>query len=265
MTPLPISQGKDHSSMAYYTRPGTEPALSLPLRSSPIRFAVMRKDGLSSNAWRVWVDPAGDVYVACLDNMKKMKASLHQSGKQHIAFTSDSGIEMAKGSRFWNQWTEPQYYDGSQVIPTLNLLFPDWALTLTEEMRQANPGVWNTNSLFVEAAESPMATIISFVITNEDLEMRFNTAGPSPSFPLGILPVRSGKKLWIVAHHAVEGNMKDLANQGIAAVASSTDMQRNLEGFPDGHVFGTCVTGPNNDGGTYWMPFAMRMDTDPKG
>ena len=265
MAQLPISPGEDHHGAAYYIRQGTEPAPTLPLRSSPMRFAVMRKDGLSSNAWRVWVDPAGDAYVLCRDHMKEMKASLHQSGKQHIAFTSKTGIEMTKGSRFWNQWTEPQYYDGSQVIPTLNLFFPDWALTLTEETRQANPGIWNTNSLFVEAAESPLATVISFVITNEDLEMRFNVAGPTPSFPLGILPVRPGKKLWIVAHNAVEGNMKELAGKGIAAAATSTDIQPNLEGFPDGHVFGMCVTGPTNDGGTYWMPFAVRMDTDPKG
>ena len=250
--------------MAYYIREGSEPAPTLPLRSSPIRFAVMRKDSLSSNAWRVWVEPAGDAYVACRDHMKEMKASLHQSGTQHIGFTSESGIEMAKGSRFWNQWTEPQYFDGPQVIPTLNLLFPDWALTLTEEMRQANPGLWNTNRLFVEAAEGPLATVISFVVTNEDLEMRFNAAGPTPSFPLGILPVRSGKKLWIVAHHVAEGNMKDLAGKGIAAAASSTDMQPKWEEFPDGHVFGMCVTGPTNDGGAYWMPFAMRMDSDPK-
>ena len=251
--------------MAYYVRQGAEPALSLPLRTSPIRFAAMRKDGLSSNAWRVWVEEAGDAYVACRDNMKEMKASLHQSGKQQIAFTSETGIEIVKGSRFWNQWTEPQYYDGSNVVPTLNLLFPDWALTLTEEMRQSNSGIWNTNSLFVEAAESPLATVISFVVTNEDLEMRFNVTGPSPNFPLGILPVRSGKKLWIVARHLAEGNMRELAGKGIAAAASSTDMQPKWEEFPDGHVFGACVTGPTNDGGAYWMPFAIRMDTGPQG
>ena len=123
MAQLPISPGEDHHGAAYYIRQGTEPAPTLPLRSSPMRFAVMRKDGLSSNAWRVWVDPAPDAYVLCRDHMKEMKASLHQSGKQHIAFTSKTGIEMTKGSRFWNQWTEPQYYDGSQVIPTLNLFF----------------------------------------------------------------------------------------------------------------------------------------------
>ena len=96
MTQFPISQGGDHDSRAYYIREGSEPAPTLPLRSSPIRFAVMRKDGLSSNAWRVWVEPAGDAYVACRDHMKEMKASLHQSGTQHIGFTSESSIEMAK-------------------------------------------------------------------------------------------------------------------------------------------------------------------------
>ena len=58
--------------------------------------------------------------------------------------------------------------------------------------------------------------------------------------------------------------MKDLAGKGIAAAASSTDMQPKWEEFPDGHVFGMCVTGPTNDGGAYWMPFAIRMDSDPQ-
>ncbi|MCY4557224.1 MAG: hypothetical protein OXF79_12770 [Chloroflexi bacterium] len=70
--------------MAYYTNLGHEQALSLPLRDSPIRFAVMREDCLSSNALRVWVGSDGSAYVACRDNMKEMKASLHQSGKQLI-------------------------------------------------------------------------------------------------------------------------------------------------------------------------------------
>lgn len=263
MTQFPTSQGEDRG-MTYYAREGSEPALSLPLRTSPIRFAVMRKDGLSSNAWRVWVESDGSAYVLCRDHMKEIKASLHPSGKQHIAFISESGKEMTKGSRYWNQWTEPQYYDGSQVIPTLNLFFPEWALALTEETREANPSIWDTNSIFIEAAESPLATVISFVITNEDLEMRFNAGGPSPSLPLGILPVRAGKKLWIIAQQAAEGNMKDLANQGITAVASSTHMQQTSAEYPDGHVFGVCVTGPTNDGGAYWMPFAIRMDADPE-
>ena len=210
------------------------------------------------------MEATGDAYVLCRDHMQGMKASLHQSGKQHIAFTTESGNEITQGSRFWNQWTEPQFYDGSQVIPTLNLFFPDWALTLTEEMREAKPGVWNTNSIFVEAAESPLATVISFVITNEDLAMEFNATGPSPSFPLGILPVRSGKKLWIIAHHVAEGNMKELAGQGIAAAATIPGMEPKWEEFPDGHVFGACVTGPTTDGGAFWMPFAVRMDKDPK-
>ena len=69
--------GEDHGSMAYYVRQGAEPALSLPFRDRPVRFAVMRKDGLSSNAWRVWVEAAGDAYVLCRGHMKGMKAGIH--------------------------------------------------------------------------------------------------------------------------------------------------------------------------------------------
>ena len=70
--------------------------VTLPLRESPIRFGVLRRNGLSSNAWGVWSENSGDIYVACRDNMKELKISLHQSGKQHIAFTSESGLEMTE-------------------------------------------------------------------------------------------------------------------------------------------------------------------------
>jgi hypothetical protein len=42
---------------------------------------VLAADGMSSNSWRFWTEPAGDAYLACRDNFKEGKLSLHTSGR----------------------------------------------------------------------------------------------------------------------------------------------------------------------------------------
>lgn len=177
--------------MAYYKNLRIKDDLTLPLRTNPTRFAVMRRDGMSSNAWGVYVENKGEVYIACRDHMKPQKISLHKSGKRHIAFPPD--FEPTKGNRFLDEWWDPQCLNDSEMVPTFNLFFPSWALCLTQEIRNANP-IWDTNQIYIEAAESPRATIVSFCITEADLTARFSTIGDSPSFPLAILSVHSGKK-----------------------------------------------------------------------
>ena len=76
--------------------------LTLPLRTGSICFAVVTKSGLTSHSWKVFTRK-GDAYVVCRETMKEVKVSLHQSGRQHIAFIKGSGHEMTPGSRFWNR------------------------------------------------------------------------------------------------------------------------------------------------------------------
>ena len=201
--------------MAYHKNLKLGYDVTLPIRVGPVRFGVVRKKGLSSNAWGVYVEPSGDVYLVCRDHMKETKVSLHQSGQQHFGFTSESGLDTADGGRFWDEWSEPQFQEGSKIVPSYSLLFPSWALGLTQAMRDANPKVWNKNQVFVEAAETPDATIVSLVITDSDVEFTFKTNGESQSFPLAILPVTADRKLWVIARQGPERNMRELAERGI--------------------------------------------------
>ena len=92
--------------MVYYKNLKIKDDLTLPLRTNPTRFAVMRRDGMSSNTWGVYVENKGEVYIACRDHMKPQKISLHKSGKRHIAFPPD--FEPTKGNRFLDEWWDPQ-------------------------------------------------------------------------------------------------------------------------------------------------------------
>ena len=245
--------------MAYYKNLGIENDLSLPLRESPTRFAVMRRDGMSSNAWGVYV-AEGEIYIACRDHMKDRKISLHRSGKRHVAL--HSGLETTEGNRFLDEWWDPQCNDSAEMVPTFNLFFPSWALCLTEKIRNAN-AVWDTNQIYIEAAESPMATIVSFCVTDASLAIRFKSGGDSPSFPLAILPSQPGKKLWVIARHIPERNMRELAESGIMGLnlhlASDANLIEKVKMFPNGHVMGISIGGNTSLGGKYLMHYPVDL------
>ena len=259
MSKVPTTSEEAPEGIAYYKNLKLGNDLELPTRESPVRFSIMRSNGLSSNAWRVWVE-GGNGYINSRDHLRDLKVSLHNSGKQHIAFTPESTHQMSKGNRFWDQWWEPDHFRGPQVVPTFNLFFPSWALTLTQAIRDSNPKIWDTNQVAIEAAESPTATVISFVITDDDVNMRFSTIGESRHFPLAILPLRDGKTLWVVVWHRPEGNMQDLAEEGISGLAANiAATPEQFLTIPDGEVLGMCVSGKMQDGGTFLMPYAIEL------
>lgn len=245
--------------MAFYKNLGMEDDLELPLRESPTRFAVLRQDGISSNAWGVYVK-GSETYIACRDHMKDRKISLHGSGKRHVAL--HSGFETRTGNRFLDEWWDPQSNDGTEIVPTFNLFFPSWALCLTEQIRKSN-AIWETNQIYIEAAESPTATIVSFCVTDANLTVRFKSGGDSPSFPLAVFPSGHGKKLWVVARQIPERNMRDLAESGIRGLnlrlLTDANLMEKVRKFPNGHVMGISIGGNTSLGGKYLMHYPVDL------
>ena len=258
MANITTADGETSSGMAYYKNPTLATDLAIPITKSPVRFSVMRRNGLSSNAWRVWVDEGGEAYIRSRDHMHNIKVSLHRSGQHQLSFTTESRLEMTEGNRHWIRWSEPPNNPGSPVIPTFNLYFPSWGLTLNEDRRNTHPRVWDRNQIAIEAGETPTATVISFVIMNDQLNIPFNISGDIPHFPLAALPLRLGKKLWVVACHRPEANMRDLARQGASGLAGyAQSTPEPFTDIPDGEVLGMCVAGNTPAGGTFLMPFEI--------
>ena len=187
MTELPIKWQEGYGGLGYYFGPGFTSGSQLPLKQSPINFAVIRHNGLSSDPWLVRVDKKGDIYILCRDNMDHMKVSLHKSGVHQIAFVVESGLEMTEGNRFWQRWSEPHYAEGSKGVPTLRLLFPSWSLEVTPETRQKKSSIWDKTQVWIEAAEEPLATEVSFFVT-DDTVANFQVEGVKPCVPVGMLP-----------------------------------------------------------------------------
>ena len=224
----------------------------LPLKKSPIRFAVLWKNGQTSNTWGVRVEKEGDVYIYCRDNMKEVKISLHKSGKQHISFSKGSGIEMTPGSRFWNQWWEPLH--GKQAIPSFKLYFPSWGTRLSEKERDKAKSKWEKNQILIEADDEHL-TAITFIVLDKGTTLTKQDDG-LPSCPIGVLPLHSGKKLCVIAGFQPEGNLRQNAK---IAVEDMNNRNLPLEEHA-GKILHTCVTGDNQDGYAYMVTFPVEVN-----
>ena len=221
----------------------------LPFTESPIRFAVGMKNGLTSNAWGVRVEGTGDAYIYCRDIMKDLKISLHQSGKQHVAFTEGSGYEMTPGSRFWNQWREPP--SQRPPVPTFKLVFPGWALSLNgEDRKKGRPKKWDTNDIIIEG-DDELLTVVWFFIMDEG---QVPWQEGLPSEPIGILRLRQGKDLCVIAGREYERNFKSVVKEGIKrAFADPLPPEEVYDG-----VLEVCLTGDEPPGYAYLV--VVRVD-----
>lgn len=214
----------------------------------------MRKNGLSSNAWGVYVDNSGEVYIACRDSAREVKVSLHKSGQQHIAFTKESGIRTMEGNRFWNQWTEPHHSSSSPLIPSFKLVFPSWTLGLTYDDRKSNSKIWDKNQIIVESSDSPFVTQVSFFMMDEHLTM---SSIEVPSYPLGVIPARPGKKLWIIAHHGPEGNLREVVTDTINHIDRTVG--KKLFHEHAGTVLTASMAGAHDDGYPYMLTALLEV------
>ena len=226
--------------MIFWTRNN----LKLPKKTSPINFAVQRKHGLTSNAWGVRVKETGDAYIYCRDHMKDQKVSLHASGKQHITFDeSASGTKYIQG-RFMNQWREPQH--NGKAIPTFRLLFPAWGLSLNDEQRDKFRSKWNKNHVLIKGDDS-LVTVVSFVILDEDKILRKEEGSP-PSYPMGILKLRPGKMLYVIAGYEPEGNLRTEVDRALREIASTTEPEELI-----GDDLSVCLTGYSTTNCTFML------------
>ena len=228
--------------------------LRLPLRESPIKFAVNMPDGTTSNAWRVWTKD-GDAYICCRDNMKEVKISLHGSGKQHIAFRQEVGIGTTAGSRFWNQWYEPPPTD--PATPSFKLVFPAWGVRLTGDDRNKTTAIrqkWDDNQILLEGDDERLV-VVSFLVLDESMTLRF--AGEYPNALIGVLPFRDDKGLFVVAGKEPEGNLKSVIERSFAKI--TPDFAKTLlESQDEGGSPVVCLTGDQPDGYAYMVVVPVR-------
>ena len=231
MLPTDVSQLPPPSDHTMFSLSTSEQA-QVPTKKNPIRFAVLYRNGNTSNAWGVQVENTGDGYIYCRDNMKGQKVSLHASGKQHISIDpkSPSAINLTQ-KQFMNQWHEPD-----ERIATFRLVFPSWGIQLNEEQRSKFKSTWIKTDIFIEGHHE-FLTIVSFYILSDKVSLQ--KRGEFPGFQLGELPLRSGKKLAIIAEWEPERGFKTVIENGLKRVHPSGNvMEDHL-----GKALAACITG----------------------
>jgi len=81
-----------------------------------LRFGIRDDAGRRSATWKLWTEAAGgksEVYLACRSLGGTVKASLHESGKWHIAYSQTAFEERVRGEipeledRYIEKWPRP--------------------------------------------------------------------------------------------------------------------------------------------------------------
>ena len=228
----------------------TNDGLELPVRAAPIRFAVTKEGGFVSNSWGVNVSTEGDAYVYCRDAMQGQKASLHASGKQHIKIDENVLKKAAfPGDGYMNQWWEPQHF--TKAVPTLRLLFPPWGLSLGPEQGTKVQKIRDKSHVLIPAHDE-MVTVVSFVIMDDGARLQREEGSP-PSAPFGVLSLRPGKSLFVIAGYEPQGDLRAKADAALKQVARPPNVE-----LSDGEDLVVCLTGNTVENSTFMLPLSVR-------
>lgn len=185
----------------------------IPVTNGPARFAVGPPNGITSNAWRIWATRHGDVYIACRDNFKEVKVSLHASGRWRIGFTTEAiaknrDLLPADQNRAWDIWDKPPASLPNTII-AFRLLFPASELAVRPEQRPAKK--WK-NVLFVEASPPGKLTVMTLYVTTGEVNLVHES---EPSFCLASLDIGNNRRAQLIAHSKPEADIMDIIENSV--------------------------------------------------
>ena len=199
----------------------TASQLGLPLLKGPVRFAVGHPDGLTSNSWRMWTSKNGDIYIACRDNFKEAKVSLHASGRWHMDFTTEAISKNPKllqpdKNRAWDVWDKPPATLPDSVV-AFQLIFPTTELAVRPEQRTAK--LWE-RVLYIESALPGKVTIITLFVTKGAPTFKHES---DPSFCLASFAIGDERRAQLIAHTDTSDGLDDFVEKGVAKARKQTE------------------------------------------
>jgi len=185
---------------------------SLPSRGKEYRFAVGTPDGPSSNSWKLTSRRTGDIYLACRDNFKEIKISLHASGRWRIGFTTEAlsrrpDILTPSSDRVWDKWTPEKDSTKELVVAYQLLILPD-ELHVTPDSRIG----WK--KVHYLEPEQGKAAVFSVCITPSKDPLNFELQGAV----LHIADLDSLRTVQLVAHLEPEASIRALLHGALPRV-----------------------------------------------
>lgn len=207
-----------------------------------LRFGIQDGTGHRAATWKLWTEAAdgkSDVYLACRSLGGVLKASLHESGNWHIAYSQRAFEENVKGTipkftdRFMEKWPRP-----SEIAPGITLAFrivtPWSAVTNAIEGSNVKGVIWLPN------APEPQATEIDIFLVKPTTPVTGWPGKRSMGTSLiGSIPLESGETVWAVYWVVVMPDLttaakgtgrfykgkskKDLEGKGLRALVFGTE------------------------------------------
>lgn len=171
-----------------------------------LRFGVSNGSELRAATWKLWTITTGgkfDVYLACRALGSALKASLHQSGQWHIAYSEETFETQVKGAiqqhdkRFIETWPRPP-----EIAPGLTLAYlivtPSSAVSSQIDPTKDKKITWIPNPSANEATET------AILIAKPDATFE---AGDWPAKRsmgtqlVGSIALANGETVWAVWRH----------------------------------------------------------------
>lgn len=206
-----------------------------------LRFGI--HDGADRRAatWKLWTEAASgksEVYLACRSLGGTLKASLHESGKWHIAYSQRAFEENVRGAipkfedRFIEKWPRP-----SEIAPGITLAFrivtPWSAVTNVLEESNSQRVIWLPN------APEPKATEIDILMTQPTTPVTGWPGKRSMGTSLiGSIPLENGETVWAVYWVVDTPDFTSLGKGTGRFYKGRSEKDLNLEGLR-ALVFGT--------------------------
>lgn len=166
-----------------------------------IRFGIGAANGSRAATWKLWTETGSgksEVYLACRPLGGFLKASLHQSGMWHLAYTKQAFEEKVQGvashprDRFIDKWPRPREID-SGVTLAFRIVTPFSAVTATDGRPDNSRVIWLPNAPEAKATEIDILFTTPPVLTSGWPGRR----SMGTSF-IGSIPLNNGDTVWAV-------------------------------------------------------------------
>ncbi len=167
-----------------------------------LRFGIRDDTGRRAATWKLWTEPSGgrsDIYLASRSLGGSLKASLHQSGKWHYAYspaTFERRVRNAlprQDTRFIETWQRPPEI-GPGTTLAFRILTPASAVVTTPVS-----GSHRTGMIWLPNAPPNSATEIDIFIVRPGTRVTGWPGKRSMGTSLvGSIPLESGETVWAV-------------------------------------------------------------------
>jgi hypothetical protein len=162
-----------------------------------IRFGISDSSGKRAATWKCWTltgKGKDDVYLACRELGGALKASLHQTGAWHIAFSEEffeNGFADKPDGRFIDKWPRPK-----EIAPGVTLAFRIITPYSAVNTPISSP---NENITWIPAPPKNRAVEIAIIITSPHALVSSWPGKNSMNTKLvGSMPLDSGETVWVV-------------------------------------------------------------------